>query len=133
MGGYGSSNSCGWIYHEESDSAVGDRGKVMQWLNDASDRYILSLALCLPCAVFFEAGASMLYGFLPALFCVFYAKVLATGSLSLLRDRQILLICNPFLGFLLILLSFSEIIVESESNFTRISDVCETLIQCLTD
>ncbi|KZV44063.1 hypothetical protein F511_10734 [Dorcoceras hygrometricum] len=65
----------------------------LQWLKGSSDRlgywaipayvglHTLSLALCLPCAVFFEAGASILFGFVPALFCVFSAKVLG-ASLS---------------------------------------------------
>ncbi|KAF2311888.1 hypothetical protein GH714_027157 [Hevea brasiliensis] len=37
--------------------------------------HTLTLALCLPYAVFFEAGASLLFGFLPAVLCVFSAKV----------------------------------------------------------
>ncbi|CAN1265493.1 TVP38/TMEM64 family membrane protein slr0305 [Linum perenne] len=41
----------------------------------------LTLALCLPFAVFFEAAASLLFGFFPALLCVFSAKVLG-ASLS---------------------------------------------------
>ncbi|CAF2318150.1 hypothetical protein BRARA_J00588 [Brassica rapa] len=41
--------------------------------------HTLTLALCLPHAVFFEAGASILFGFLPALLCVFSAKVLAAS------------------------------------------------------
>ncbi|CAH2035665.1 unnamed protein product [Thlaspi arvense] len=41
--------------------------------------HTVTLALCLPHAVFFEAGASMLFGFLPALICVFSAKVLAAS------------------------------------------------------
>lgn len=72
----------------------------MQWLKDTSDRlgfwavpayvglHTLSLALCLPCAVFFEAGASMLFGFLPALLCVFSAKVLG-ASLSFWIGRLV--------------------------------------------
>nr|XP_043606547.1 uncharacterized protein LOC122578616 [Erigeron canadensis] len=43
--------------------------------------HTISLALCLPYAVFFEAGASLLFGFFPALLCVFSAKVLG-ASLS---------------------------------------------------
>lgn len=43
--------------------------------------HTLTLALCLPYAVFFEAAASMLFGFLPALLCVFTAKLLG-ASLS---------------------------------------------------
>lgn len=43
--------------------------------------HTVSLALCLPYAVFFEAGASLLFGFFPALLCVFSAKILG-ASLS---------------------------------------------------
>ncbi|KVH95744.1 uncharacterized protein LOC112527971 [Cynara cardunculus var. scolymus] len=43
--------------------------------------HTISLSLCLPYAVFFEAGASLLFGFFPALLCVFSAKVLG-ASLS---------------------------------------------------
>ena len=43
--------------------------------------HTLTLALCLPSAVFFEAAASLLFGFFPAVLCVFSAKVLA-ASLS---------------------------------------------------
>lgn len=83
-------------------SQVGwDNGKnsfVMQWLRELSDRlgywaipvyvgvHTLTLALCLPYAVFFEAGASMLFGFLPALLCVFSAKILG-ASLSFFIGR----------------------------------------------
>ncbi|XP_057951199.1 uncharacterized protein LOC131145999 [Malania oleifera] len=41
--------------------------------------HTVSLALCLPYAVFFEAGASLLFGFFPALLCVFAAKVLGAS------------------------------------------------------
>ncbi|EPS66796.1 hypothetical protein M569_07981 [Genlisea aurea] len=72
-----------------SESKGGSR--LMLWLRDTTDRlgywaipayiglHTVSLALCLPYAVFFEAGASMLFGFLPALFCVFSAKVLGAS------------------------------------------------------
>lgn len=43
--------------------------------------HTVTLALCLPYAVFFEAGASLLFGFLAAVLCVFTAKVLG-ASLS---------------------------------------------------
>ncbi|KAL5981816.1 hypothetical protein ACLOJK_015881 [Asimina triloba] len=43
--------------------------------------HTLTLALCLPYAVFFEAGASLLFGFFPAVACVFSAKILG-ASLS---------------------------------------------------
>ena len=43
--------------------------------------HTITLAFCLPYAVFFEAGASLLFGFLPAVLCVFSAKLLG-ASLS---------------------------------------------------
>ncbi|CAN1265494.1 hypothetical protein LINPERPRIM_LOCUS12260 [Linum perenne] len=48
----------------------------------------LTLALCLPFAVFFEAAASLLFGFFPALLCVFSAKVLG-ASLSFWIGRRL--------------------------------------------
>ncbi|CAO2831108.1 unnamed protein product [Amaranthus hypochondriacus] len=50
--------------------------------------HTLTLALCLPSAVFFEAAASILFGFFPAVLCVFSAKVLA-ASLSFWIGRLI--------------------------------------------
>ncbi|RRT64479.1 hypothetical protein B296_00041821 [Ensete ventricosum] len=50
--------------------------------------HTLTLALCLPYAVFFEAGASLLFGFLPAVLSVFSAKVLG-ASLSFWIGRAI--------------------------------------------
>ncbi|XP_072953758.1 uncharacterized protein [Typha angustifolia] len=50
--------------------------------------HTLTLALCLPYAVFFEAGASLLFGFFPAVLCVFSAKVLG-ASLSFWIGRAI--------------------------------------------
>ncbi|KAK9934215.1 hypothetical protein M0R45_021367 [Rubus argutus] len=50
--------------------------------------HTLTLALCLPYAVFFEAAASLLFGFLPALLCVFTAKLLG-ASLSFWIGRLI--------------------------------------------
>ncbi|KAJ3671783.1 hypothetical protein LUZ60_007862 [Juncus effusus] len=41
--------------------------------------HTLTLALCLPSAVFFEAGAGLLFGFLPGVLCVFAAKVLGAS------------------------------------------------------
>lgn len=79
-----------------------DNSVMMQWLKEMSDRlghwaipvyvgiHTLTLALCLPYAVFFEAGASMLFGFLPALLCVFSAKILG-ASLSFWIGRYLLL------------------------------------------
>lgn len=77
-----------------------DNSVVMQWLREVTDSlghwaipayvgiHTLTLALCLPYAVFFEAGASMLFGFLPALLCVFSAKVLG-ASLSFWIGRLV--------------------------------------------
>lgn len=50
--------------------------------------HTLTLSLCLPYAVFFEAGASLLFGFLPAILCVFSAKVLG-ASLSFWIGRAV--------------------------------------------
>ncbi|KAG0464049.1 hypothetical protein HPP92_019695 [Vanilla planifolia] len=51
--------------------------------------HTITLALCLPSAVFFEAGASLLFGFLPAVLCVFSAKILG-ASLSFWIGRVVL-------------------------------------------
>ncbi|KAL6557032.1 hypothetical protein OROHE_006908 [Orobanche hederae] len=71
-----------------------------EWFREISDRlgywaipayigvHTLTLALCLPYAIFFEAGASLLFGFLPALFCVFSAKILG-ASLSFWIGRLV--------------------------------------------
>ncbi|KAL6951946.1 hypothetical protein U1Q18_028897 [Sarracenia purpurea var. burkii] len=70
-----------------------DKEAVVEGLREMSDRlgmwampayvglHTLTLALCLPYAVVFEAGASLLFGFFPALLCVFSAKILG-ASLS---------------------------------------------------
>lgn len=50
--------------------------------------HTLTLALCLPSAVLFETGASLLFGFLPAVFCVFSAKILG-ASLSFWIGRAV--------------------------------------------
>lgn len=50
--------------------------------------HTVTLALCLPYAVFFEAGAPLLFGFLPAVLCVFSAKVLG-ASLSFWIGRYV--------------------------------------------
>lgn len=50
--------------------------------------HALTLSLCLPYAVFFEAGASLLFGFFPAVFCVFFAKLLG-ASLSFYVGRLV--------------------------------------------
>ncbi|KAH0776586.1 hypothetical protein KY290_007997 [Solanum tuberosum] len=70
-----------------------EKEAAIEWLKLMSDRlgnwaipayvalHTITLALCLPYAVFFEAGASLLFGFLPAVLCVFSAKILG-ASLS---------------------------------------------------
>ncbi|KAI8020795.1 TVP38/TMEM64 family membrane protein slr0305 [Camellia lanceoleosa] len=72
----------------------------LQALKEMSDRlgmwaipayvglHTLSLALCIPYAVFFEAGASFLFGFFPAVLCVFSAKLLGS-SLSFWIGRLV--------------------------------------------
>lgn len=50
--------------------------------------HTVTLALCLPYAVFFEAGASLLFGFLPAVLSVFSAKILG-ASLSFWIGRAV--------------------------------------------
>ncbi|KAK3409556.1 hypothetical protein EUGRSUZ_J01661 [Eucalyptus grandis] len=50
--------------------------------------HTLSLALCLPSAVFLEAGASLLFGFSAAVLCVFAAKILG-ASLSFWIGRLV--------------------------------------------
>ena len=50
--------------------------------------HTLTLSLCLPYAIFFEAGAPLLFGFFPAVLCVFSAKLMG-ASLSFLIGRYI--------------------------------------------
>ncbi|KAB2055870.1 TVP38/TMEM64 family membrane protein [Gossypium arboreum] len=50
--------------------------------------HTLTLSLCLPYAVFFEAGAAMLFGFIPAVLCVFSAKIMG-ASLSFWIGRLV--------------------------------------------
>ncbi|XP_027352760.1 uncharacterized protein LOC113863393 [Abrus precatorius] len=50
--------------------------------------HTLSIALCLPSAIFFETAAPLLFGFIPSVFCVFSAKILA-ASLSFNIGRLI--------------------------------------------
>ncbi|XP_078159730.1 SNARE associated Golgi protein family [Carex rostrata] len=50
--------------------------------------HTLTLSLCLPYAVFFEAGASLLFGFVPGVLCVFTAKLLG-ASLSFWIGRLV--------------------------------------------
>lgn len=91
-----------------------DNSVMMQWSREMVDRlgywaipayvgaHTLTLSLCLPYAVFFEAGASMLFGFLPALLCVFSAKILG-ASLSFWIGRHFSLLPNMISGLYLIL------------------------------
>ncbi|KAI9125537.1 hypothetical protein K1719_002955 [Acacia pycnantha] len=77
-----------------------DKDAAIQLLRDQYDKlgiwaiplyvaiHTLSIALCLPSSVFLEAAASPLFGFLPALLCVFSAKVLG-ASLSFWIGRLI--------------------------------------------
>ncbi|KAL5719204.1 hypothetical protein ACHQM5_012015 [Ranunculus cassubicifolius] len=70
-----------------------EKDEILQIFKDLSEKlgfwaipvYVLihtvTLALCLPYAVFFEAGSSLLFGFFPAVICVFCAKILG-ASLS---------------------------------------------------
>ncbi|KAM0027100.1 putative SNARE associated golgi family protein [Helianthus debilis subsp. tardiflorus] len=83
-----------------SSSSAWDKEALVELFKRMSDRlgnwaipvyvaiHTVSLALCLPYAVFFEAGASLLFGFFPALLCVFSAKVLG-ASLSFWIGRLI--------------------------------------------
>ena len=50
--------------------------------------HTITLALCLPNAVFFEAGASLIFGFFTAVLCVFSAKVFG-ASLSFWIGRSV--------------------------------------------
>ncbi|KAG9447348.1 hypothetical protein H6P81_013476 [Aristolochia fimbriata] len=77
-----------------------DKESILQIFRDLSERlgfwaiplyvfvHTVTLALCLPYAVFFEAGASVLFGFLPAVMCVFSAKILG-ASLSFWIGRAV--------------------------------------------
>ncbi|KAF9689054.1 hypothetical protein SADUNF_Sadunf01G0051900 [Salix dunnii] len=88
------------IARELSKQFGWDKDEALELLGELSDRlgvwampvyvgiHTIALALCLPCAVFFEAGASLLFGFLPAVLCVFSAKVLG-ASLSFWVGRLV--------------------------------------------
>ncbi|KAL2329479.1 hypothetical protein Fmac_017060 [Flemingia macrophylla] len=70
-----------------------DKETVFKFVSDWSDKlgfwaiplylsvHTVSIALCLPSAIFFETASPLLFGFIPSLFCVFAAKILA-ASLS---------------------------------------------------
>lgn len=51
--------------------------------------HTVTLALCLPYAIFFEAAASMLFGFFRGVLCVFSAKLIG-ASLSFWIGRSVL-------------------------------------------
>ncbi|KAF9611431.1 hypothetical protein IFM89_032100 [Coptis chinensis] len=77
-----------------------EKDEILELFRDLSDRlgfwaipiYVLihtvTLSLCLPYAVFFEAGASLLFGFFTAVICVFCAKILG-ASLSFWIGRLV--------------------------------------------
>lgn len=98
----------GWSKHYGWDNEA-----AVRVLRDWSDRlgiwaiplyvaiHTLSIALCLPSAVFFEAAGSLLFGFFPAVLCVFSAKVLgASLSFGIGRSANFFkfyfLLCSPF-------------------------------------
>lgn len=102
-----------------------EKEEALRVLGDLSDRlgmwaipsYVLlhtiTLALCLPYAVFFEAAASMLFGFFPAVLCVFSAKILA-ASLSFSIGRQVPLVI--FLSYKIYFCEDSTSILYSSSG-----------------
>ncbi|XP_078432649.1 SNARE associated Golgi protein family [Wolffia australiana] len=77
-----------------------NRDAAMEFVRQISDRlgpwalpvfvtlHTVTIALCLPYAIFFEAVAPVLFGFLPAVACVFSAKLLG-ASLSFSIGRLI--------------------------------------------
>lgn len=76
--------------------------------------HTLTLALCLPYAVFFEAAASLLFGFFPAVLCVFSAKLLG-ASLSFWIGRFLSFFLSFSFPLLLsfFLFSFSYLLANS--------------------
>ncbi|XP_009612425.1 uncharacterized protein [Nicotiana tomentosiformis] len=87
-----------------------EKEAAIQWLKQMSDRlgnwaipayvglHTVTLALCLPYAVFFEAGASLLFGFFPAVLCVFCAKILG-ASLSFWIGRFVFRSSSSAIGW----------------------------------
>lgn len=75
-----------------------DKEAAFKFLRDLSEKlgiwaiplyvsvHTISIALCLPSAIFFETAAPLLFGFFPSVFCVFSAKILA-ASLSFSLGR----------------------------------------------
>ncbi|KNA05854.1 hypothetical protein SOVF_186460 [Spinacia oleracea] len=89
LGGRGISKQYGWDKDALIEVFKGLSEKLGIWAIPAYvGVHTLTLSLCLPSAVFFEAGASLLFGFLPAVLCVFSAKILA-ASLSFWIGRVI--------------------------------------------
>ncbi|KAK2634712.1 hypothetical protein Ddye_029504 [Dipteronia dyeriana] len=88
------------IVRELSNRYGWDREASINLLRDYSNRlgfwaipafvgvHALSISLCLPCAVFLEAAASLIFGFFPAVLCVFSAKLLG-ASLSFWIGRLV--------------------------------------------
>lgn len=77
--------------------------------------HTVTLSLCLPYAIFFEAGASLLFGFFPGVLCVFSAKLLG-ASLSFWIGRSAL----SFFWFIIIEL-LPEIIYQKLVNNSSVS------------
>ncbi|XP_010522981.1 PREDICTED: uncharacterized protein LOC104801410 [Tarenaya hassleriana] len=87
-----------------------DIGPVMNALKELSERlgiwaiptyvavHTVTLALCLPYAVVFESAAPGFFGFLPAIICVFSAKVLA-ASLSFWIGRLVFRSSSSAMGW----------------------------------
>lgn len=87
-----------------------EKDAVIEWLKQMSDRlgnwaipvyvglHTVTLALCLPYAIFFEAGASILFGFFTAVLCVFCAKILG-ASLSFWIGRFVFRSSSSAIGW----------------------------------
>jgi len=60
--------------------------------------HTITLALCLPYAVFFEAGAALLFGFFRGVLCVFSAKILG-ASLSFWLGRALFRSSSSAMGW----------------------------------
>lgn len=125
----------GWLIVRNGRDKYGldwdEGGFIMKVLSDMRDwlgywaipayvaLHTLTLAMCLPYAVFFEAGASLLFGFFPALLCVFSAKILG-ASLSFLIGRYSLpppSLVITTLCYLLRLALFATSVKPHSTNF----------------
>lgn len=90
-----------FIAKQASKKYQWDKDAAMEVMGEWSDRlgvwaipayiglHTITLALCLPYAVFLEAGASILFGFFPAVLCVFVAKLFG-ASLSFWLGRLLI-------------------------------------------